>query len=49
MTITRSLARAVYPEWLTALALGLTDTPRDEWAGQDLPYRDTKVEVKSSA
>lgn len=47
--VTMNTTRAIYTEWLVALALGLTGIPRDEWADQDLIYRDTKIEVKSSA
>ena len=41
--------RAIFAEYLVALALKVTDTPRVEWDATDVFYKGRKIEVKSSA
>ncbi|MGB3294256.1 MAG: hypothetical protein WBB01_14810 [Phormidesmis sp.] len=41
--------RAVFAEFLVAVALDLTHQPRVEWDAVDLRYGNKKIEVKSSA
>ena len=41
--------RGVYAEWLVAQALGVSNEPREEWAGFDLTYQGIRIEVKASA
>ncbi|MGI8854834.1 MAG: hypothetical protein ACR2JW_03705 [Thermomicrobiales bacterium] len=48
--LTNNAMRGVLAEYLVALALGLTDTPRVEWNAFDLETADgLKIEVKSAA
>jgi hypothetical protein len=44
-----NIQRGIFAEYLVAAALDVTETPRDGWAGYDLHYRHSKIEVKSSA
>ena len=41
--------RAIFAEYLVALALKATDKPRIEWDAADVTYDDKKIEVKSAA
>lgn len=45
-----NVARGVLAEFLVAFALGITKTPREEWARYDLESKEgTTIEVKNSA
>jgi hypothetical protein len=41
--------RSIFAEFLVAVALGVTDSPRVEWDGVDLRYKGRGIEVKSAA
>lgn len=40
--------RAIFAEYLVAVALGATSSPRVEWDGYDLLYNEKRIEVKAS-
>lgn len=48
-SLAENAIRGVFAEYLVGLALEATEEPRVEWDAADLRYRDTLIEVKSSA
>ncbi len=47
--VLENVQRGVFAEYLIAAALDITSATRIGWAGYDLDYEGTKIEVKSSA
>lgn len=47
--VLNNLNRAIFAEYIVALALNITDTPRKEWDSVDLHYQGKGIEIKSSA
>ena len=41
--------RSIFSEFIVGYALGVLQTPREEWAAYDFDYNGSKIEVKSAA
>lgn len=41
--------RSIFAEFIVGYALGVVDSPREEWAPYDFDYNGSKIEVKSAA